>query len=377
MTFRSAKSPRFTRDAKAAAALTPSRDPRPFTVAVTGLNAGESPQPGPALARSLRCEPDFTERGGRIIGLLYDAMESGVYADGLIDEAFLVPYPSAGTDSLRARLDDVFARCPCDVLIPTLDAELPAYIKLAPHLKTLGVHVFLPTESQLEARSKARLADLCASVGIPAPRQTLVWSLDQLPLLLAEYGGTGVVKGVYYEAGTVHSAADAAKVGHKISAKWGLPIILQERITGEEYDLALVGDGRGNVLGAVGIKKMALTEKGKAFGGMTISDERLFAIGRQFIKHTKWRGPLELEFVKPPDGDYHLIEVNPRFPAWIYLACQVGQNLPWAVTRLALGESVDPFPAYVPGRFFVRHAIDIVADLARLEQLTVTGELRS
>lgn len=377
MSFRSPDAVKLACPSELSVMSTFAKTERPFTVAVTGLNAGESPQPGPAIARSLRGEPSFTERGGRIVGLLYDAMESGVYADGVIDEAFLVPYPSAGTDSLRARLDDVFARCPCDVLIPTLDAELPAYIKLAPHLATLGVRVFLPTESQLEARSKARLADLCSSVGIPSPRQTLVWSLDQLPRLLAEYGGTGVVKGVYYEAGTVHSAADAAKVGHKISAKWGLPIILQERITGEEYDLALVGDGHGEVLGAVGIKKMALTEKGKAFGGMTINDERLFAIGRQFIKHTKWRGPLELEFVKPPDGDYHLIEVNPRFPAWIYLACQVGQNLPWAVARLALGESVPPFPPYVPGRFFVRHAIDIVADLKSLEQLTVTGELRS
>lgn len=351
-------------------------DGRPWTVAVTGLNAGESPQPGPAIARSLRQEAAFVTGGGRIVGLLYDALESGVYCDGLIDEAYLVPYPSTGIEALRARLEEILSRCPIDVLIPTLDAELPAYIRLAPWLAEHGVQVFLPTEHQLDARSKARLADLCAEIGIPAPRQTIVWNLDLLPSLLAAHGGTGVVKGVFYEAGTVNNPADARKAADKIAAKWGLPVIFQERIRGEEYDLALLGDGEGEVLGAVAIKKMALTEKGKAFGGMTIDDERLFEIGRQFIRHTRWRGPLELEFVKPPDGDYHLIEVNPRFPAWIYLACQVGQNLPWAVARMARGEQVPAFAPYTPGRFFVRHAIDIVADLGRLEQLSITGEMR-
>lgn len=349
---------------------------RPRTVAVTGLNAGESPQPGPAIARSLRQEPEFVAGGGRVVGLLYDALESGVYCDGLIDEAYLVPYPSTGIEALRARLEEILSRSAIDVLIPTLDAELPAYIRLAPWLAERGVQVFLPTEHQLDARSKARLADLCTAIGIPAPRQTIVWNLDLLPELLASHGGTGVVKGVFYEAGTVNNPADARKVAEKIVAKWGLPVIFQERIRGEEYDLALLGDGEGEVLGAVGIKKMALTEKGKAFGGMTIGDERLFAIGKQFIRHTRWRGPLELEFVKPADGDYHLIEVNPRFPAWIYLACQVGQNLPWAVARMARGERVAPFEPYTPGRFFVRHAIDIVADLSRLEQLSITGEIR-
>ena len=34
------------------------------------------------------------------------------------------------------------------------------------------------------------------------------------------------------------------------------------------------------------------------------------------------------------------------------------------------------FATYEPGRFFVRHAVDVVADLSMLEQLTMEGELQ-
>lgn len=47
------------------------------------------------------------------------------------------------------------------------------------------------------------------------------------------------------------------------------------------------------------------------------------------------------------------------------------------MAQLALGRRVAAFPPYAPGRFFVRHAIDIVADLSTLEQLTMAGERRA
>jgi carbamoyl-phosphate synthase large subunit len=49
---------------------------------------------------------------------------------------------------------------PLDVVIPTLDAELPAFVDLAPTLAAWGVGTMLPTREQLDLRSKARLAAL-------------------------------------------------------------------------------------------------------------------------------------------------------------------------------------------------------------------------
>lgn len=344
------------------------------TIAVSGMSAGESPQPGPATVRSIREVPGFS---GRIVGLLYDAMDSGIHSKGLLDHAFVMPYPSSGSDAILSRLEFIHERTPIDVLIPTLDAELPAYVRLEPQLLEMGIRMFLPTESQLEARSKSRLGDMSKNLGILAPKQKLVTSMEQISSAFLEFDGDVMVKGPYYEAFRASNAHDAARVAAKIVAKWGFPIILQECIAGEEYDLALLGDGTGITTGAVAIKKMALTDKGKAFSGMAINDRHIFDIGLRFIKGTQWRGPLELEFVKAAHNNkYYLIEINPRFPAWIYLASQVGQNLPWAVVRMALGEEVAPYQPYTAGAFFVRHATDLVCNINTLEKLTMDGELQ-
>ncbi|HJX53274.1 MAG TPA: tetratricopeptide repeat protein [Polyangia bacterium] len=71
------------------------------TVAVTGMNATDNPAPGVAVARSLRHEPQFA---GRVIGLGYDTLDPGFYAEGLLDGGAILPYPSAGRDALRDRL---------------------------------------------------------------------------------------------------------------------------------------------------------------------------------------------------------------------------------------------------------------------------------
>lgn len=344
-----------------------------LTVAISGMNAGESPQPGPAVARALRLA---LGREVRLVGLLYDAMESGVFMPGLLDDAVVVPYPSSGTDALAARLEYLADQIPVNVLIPTLDAELPAYVRLAPALAQRGIRMFLPGEDQLEARGKARLAELARRYAIPFPRQAMIPDLESISALFAQFAGEVMVKGVLYDAKRAATVADAHAAAAKIATHWGFPLIMQECLAGEEYDLLLLGDGQGATLGAVGIKKMALTDKGKAFSGMTVSDAAMLALGREFVRQTKWRGPLEMEFIKAGhDSRYYLIEINPRFPAWCYLAAECGQNLPHAVVRLALGETVAPFPEYAAGRFFVRHAIDLVADLATLEQLTIAGEL--
>lgn len=62
------------------------------TVALTGMNATDNPGPGVAVAMALRADPDFQ---GRIVGLTYDALDPGLYIDGLLDGAYLLPYPSS------------------------------------------------------------------------------------------------------------------------------------------------------------------------------------------------------------------------------------------------------------------------------------------
>ncbi len=344
-----------------------------LTVAVTGLNATDNPAPGAAVIKSLREAPGFD---GRIVGLAYDALDPGNFMPGLADDVYLMPYPSQGAKAVLDRLLYIHARTPLDVIVPTLDAELMAYIRIADELAGHGIHTFLPTEEGFKLRSKDRFDELREREGISVPRSVIVTDSLQVSRLHEQFSFPLVVKGQFYDAHVAHSSMEAERYFQQVRAKWGLPVVVQEFIFGEEYDVVAVGDGEGGLVGAVPMRKMQLTDKGKAWGGVTIADPKMMAFLEDVMARLKWRGPCELEVMQArDDGKLYLLEINPRFPAWVYLAVGAGQNLPWATVELALGRELEPLPPYRVGTLFLRHSNDIICDLQDYEALTVRGEL--
>src|SRR5512137_2280962 len=111
------------------------------TVAVTGMNATDNPAPGVAVARALRAEPEFQ---GRVVGLGYDALDPGFYAEGLLDGGAMLPYPSAGREALCHKLRHLRDKFGIDVLLPTLDSELRVLTALQRELTELGMAVLVP-----------------------------------------------------------------------------------------------------------------------------------------------------------------------------------------------------------------------------------------
>ncbi len=338
------------------------------TVAVTGLNATDNPGPGVSVIRALRAHPDFD---GRIIGLAYDILDPGVYARDLVDDVFLIPYPSQGLDALRARLAYINAKVGVDVVLPTLDSELPSFIELADDLRALGIGTFLPSREQYDERAKTELDDLGERAGIRVPKTVTLTSTSKL----GELTYPVYLKGLFYGATLVRSPIEAQACFHRIAAEWGLPVLAQEALQGEEYDVVAVGDGEGGLVGALPMKKTYRTDKGKGWAGITVRDPALIEITERFMTTTKWRGPCEVEVIKTEAGEYALLEINPRFPAWVYLSAGAGLNLPWLAVQLAAGEYVEPASDYRVGTMFVRIAIDQVASLEDFSRLTQHGEL--
>ena len=141
-----------------------------------------------------------------------------------------------------------------------------------------------------------------------------------------------------------------------------------------EYNVSGLGDGEGNRIAAVPIRKQYITDKGKAWGGISVSDETMLKLTDHFIESTKWRGPFELELMKDEKNEFSLLEINPRIPAWVYLAIGVGQNIPEAIVSLALGEKVEPFKSYEVGKMFIRYSWDMIVDLKEYQQISTYGE---
>lgn len=344
-----------------------------WNVAITGMNARpENPGPGYPVTRCLRQAADFR---GRVVGLGYDVLDAGLYHP-YCDTSYLLPYPAAGAEALLERLLEVHAQEHLDAVIPCLDAELPCFIAIADQLAERGIRTLLPTAAQLQARNKDRLPDLCRRLGINTPETRNVTDpgffrrcqLDgwEYPL---------VVKGAFYDAIICHAAEEAEAAYYKLAAQWGYPVLVQRYLSGQEINLTGLGTGRG-LVGGVMMRKRAVTDKGKAWAGVSVVDEQLERLAATLVEGLAWSGPLEVEVLRAhADGQLYLIEMNPRFPAWVYLSHGVGRNLPRALLDLLQGEEPPGFPPLRPGVMFLRYAEELVVDLKSFENLMMCGAL--
>ncbi len=342
-----------------------------LNIAVTGLNAIDSPGPGVAVIRGLREAESFDVK---ITGLAYESLEPGIYMHDLVDKTYHIPYPSTGTETLYNRLEYIHSREKIDVIIPNFDAELYSFIKLTPKLKKLGIHTFLPTMKQFEERQKFNLPDFGEKYDLFVPDSKPIYTVSEL-YKLEDFDFPYLVKGKFYDASIVYNTEQAKSAFNKNSAKWGLPIIIQEFVHGTEYNVTGLGDGKGNTIAAVPMRKQYITDKGKAWGGISIADENMLELTDKFISQTKWRGGFELELMKDKKNDFYILEINPRIPAWVYLAVGVGQNIPEALVNLAMGEEVKPFSRFDVGKMFIRYSYDMIVDIKEFEQISTYGEL--
>ena len=250
-----------------------------------------------------------------------------------------------------------------------------SFARLTPTLSGMGIRTFVPNSHQLALRSKDGLPELAKETRVASPKTQGIYQANffhsyktedwQYPLM---------VKRLFCDAKIAYNADEAVAAFHCIAGEWDVPVLAQSWIGGEEINLAGVGDIEGGLAGAVMMKKCALTDKGKGWVGISIHDEELLASAHRFCAVTTWRGGLELEMLRDTQVGLHLIEITPRFPAWIYLSAGVGCNLPELLVRLALVEKLMP-PAPTPvGVPFIRYAEEAIVSFADFENITVCGE---
>jgi len=343
-----------------------------LTIAVTGLSNTDNPGPGIPVIRGIL---ESKEIDARIIGLAYENLEPGIYMPGMIDKTYMIPYPSTGTEAYMERIVQIHEKDPIDLIIPNLDAELYTFMKSQSKLQELGIATFLPTFEQFEERHKANLEKYGEKYGIKVPKSKILTGYGDIKKLDDEFEYPLLVKGKFYDAYVAYNSEQVTSHFNKISAKWGLPVIIQEFIKGTEVNVVALGDGLGNTIAAVPMRKQFITDKGKAWSGITLSDKEMIRITKDLISKTKWRGGMELEMIKTNSDDYYMIEINPRIPAWVYLAVGAGQNIPEALVKLAMGKEVAPYTTYQVGKMFIRYSWDLLGDIQEFEQLSIFGEI--
>jgi carbamoyl-phosphate synthase large subunit len=343
-----------------------------LTIAVTGMNAIDSPGPGIGVIRALRDCQDFNLR---IIGLSYEALEPGIYMHDIVDKSYQIPYPSAGSSQLMDRIKQINANESIDVVIPNFDAELSNFIRLGPELKKMGIHSFLPSLKKMEEVDKMHLADFGKKHGFEVPETKFISSAKQIQDIEETFDYPLVVKGRYYDAYIARNQGQVTSYFHNLNARWGLPVVIQEFVEGIEIDIVGLGNGKGKLIGAIPLRKLFITDKGKGWSGVVLEDNILIDLAHKFAASSEWAGGFEMELMRTKEEKFYIMEINPRFPAWVYTAAAAGQNLPALLVKLALGEDVTPFESYQAGKMFVRYSWDLITDISEFQQINTMGEL--
>ena len=300
-----------------------------LTIYVSGLYSGTNPQPGVGIARSLR--QGFPD--AELNGVEYSNRCSGIHWTDFDDVWLQRPWTELSLDlhaqEIRSRLDDGA------LWISSIDLEIMWLAEVFP-----DGHPNLLTPNAYALRSVEKPA-------IPAH--------EGLPVMIPEFVTTSVsdwelhafcrkhdwkvwLKGPYYEAIRTPSWSDLCHWRSILSSAWATETLsLQSHVTGYEESFMLCAY-KGELLDCVHMKKRDLTELGKTWAGDALSVEPsiLYSL-RDAIRRLRWTGGAEFEMVRDAEDQLWLIEVNPRFPAWVHGATITGRNLPAILVEEATG----------------------------------------
>ena len=336
-------------------------------IAISGFDGLDNPHPGSAVGRAIR---EGWDAPVHIDALGYDAQLTGAWMPGVADELHDMPLPSDGDDTTFDRLMEIHARQPLDVVIPSLDLDVPVYARLAPRLERMGIKTLLPSTESIYSVSKLRLPKLCHDLGVRAPKTIHVLDLNDLALHAKQFGFPLVVKGTVAGAKVVGGTNETLAEAKKLDEKWGGGVLLQDLVAGEEFVVAAVVNGGSELLGMACMRKLGINEIGKAVFGAVVDDPRIAKAATNILRRLNWRGPLELEFILPTGADSPvLIEINPRFPSWIMLTHWAGANLPAMLLKEILQPGQASSCQAKAGALFVRDIAETAVPMERVRNL--------
>ncbi len=340
-------------------------------VAITGFAGLDNPEPGLATARALRAGvPGPLE----IEGLVYDAWATGGWTPGIADRLHLIPPIAYGDAAALSRILAIHGEHPIDALLPCLDLEVPLYSRLANRLAREGVRTLLPAAEDIAAVTKISLHGFCYANSILTPHTVHVRDVSAVAVHADHFGYPLWVKGTVAGAKKVCNREQALYEAELLAARWGGGVLLQEAVEGSEHVVAMVARADGSCLSMVMMRKIGLNARGKGVIGSTVDDPELRRLALEILARLHWRGPLELEFVRShASGRFYLLEVNCRFPSWIYLTEFADANLPQALLREILAPGARaPRPARI-GALYARDVQEMVVPVASVVSLKRSG----
>lgn len=266
-----------------------------------------------------------------------------------------------------------------DVLIPISDMNVPFVSKNKVLIEEkYGVKCGVPDYEQVyQVEDKSRFMAFCEANEVPHPK-TRRLTKDTLDQAASEVGFPALIKPDYSVGARgitrVDTIEELEKKHPAISEKYG-SCTLQELIENQDYyyNVMLYRNQEGHFLGYTILKivRKYPVAAGSSSCGVTVENEELLNICKDCLDKLNWVGMADFDVLQRLDnGEYKIIEINPRVPASLRAATISGVNFPEIIALDAMGEKVTE-QHYVPGKTLRYLGVDMMWFMKSPKRFTV------
>ncbi len=280
----------------------------------------------------MRCFREAIARSGFSGRVLVVDSSATAPAFHLADQAWTVP--SCNDKSFVERVMELALRERVNLIVPTIDPELPVYARHRERFLAKGIAVSIGDERAVQiASDKWNTYQWLSESGFPTVRTARAQDAQtdrsswQLPLIVKPRRGSASMG--------VSTISHFSELERAVRQRNDL--IVQEIAQGDEYTINLFVDGSGKCLAAVPHRRIQ-TRGGEVAKGITAKNPALIELGRQVAEALPgMRGALNVQCFLSPTGDIRIIELNARFGGGYPLAHQAGARFADWLVEEAVG----------------------------------------
>lgn len=243
-----------------------------------------------------------------------------------------------------------------NMLISLNDLELPILATHKKKFEELGVKVIVSSEEVVNiCFDKMETIRFVETIGLKCPKTFVnidraIEALENgqlfFPLILKPRWGSGSI-GIE----EAHDMNDLTLIYTLLKRKIKKTILsnastgedyimIQQMILGKEYGLDIMNDFDGNNI-SVSVKQKLAMRAGETDKAVTIDNIEIKEIGAKIGRSLKHIGNLDCDVLEE-NGNYYVLEMNPRFGGGFPFSYEAGVNLPKAYIEWAKGNEVDP-----------------------------------
>lgn len=263
--------------------------------------------------------------------------------------------PAVYADDYIDRTLEICRKHKINAVVSLNDLELPILAKNRQRFEREGVTLIVSDPEVIDiCFDKYRTAQYVESIGLKSPKTyvNLDGAIEALkngelafPLVLKPRWGSGSI-GIEFvnDFDELHDvyAQLLKKVKKSIlgTASQGSEyILIQEAIKGQEYGMDVMNDLHGNNRG-VSVKMKLAMRAGETDKARTVNNDEIRAIGRKLGQNLRHIGNLDVDIFEH-NGQYYVLELNPRFGGGFPFSYEAGVNFPKAIIEWLKGNEID------------------------------------